>query len=64
MAANLVDAIQAQPTGAMYLGAALIGGAVGSSLSQKREGVIIGAGVGLLVAALLEANLDQGRRRT
>ena len=63
MAANLVDAISAQPTGAMYLGAALLGGAVGSSLSQKREGVILGAGVGLLIAALLEANLEPERRR-
>lgn len=64
LAANLVEAIAAQPTGAMYLGAALLGGAVGSSLSQKREGVVIGAGVGLLVAALLEASLNDRRRRT
>ncbi len=63
-AADVVDAITAQPASAMYLGAALLGGAVGSSLSQKREGVVIGAGIGLLVAAILEANLNDGRRRT
>jgi hypothetical protein len=44
-------------------GASLLGGALGSSLSQKREGLFVGAGLGLLLAAALDAALDDGKRR-
>ncbi len=45
-------------TGALYLAAAMLGGAVGTSVSNKKEGVLLGAGLGLLLAAVV----DSGRR--
>jgi len=60
--AKMLSAIQNQPEAAMYLGAALLGGAIGSSLSTRKEGTMVGVGVGLLVAAAL--NASSSRRRT
>lgn len=48
-----LQGIEAKPQTAMYAGGALLGGALGASLSNKREGVLIGVGLGLLFAALL-----------
>jgi hypothetical protein len=57
-------AAQNNPTAAMYLGGALLGGAIGTSVSNRREGALVGAGLGLLFAALLESSLaDQSARR-
>ena len=42
----------------MYFGAALLGGAIGSSLSRKQEGVFVGVGLGLLLAAALDAPVE------
>jgi hypothetical protein len=61
--ARMMDAIEQQPSAAMYFGAALLGGAVGSSLSQKKEGALVGIGLGLLLAAALNSALDEPRRR-
>ena len=54
--AKVLSAIQNQPEAAMYLGAALLGGAIGSSLSTRKEGTMVGVGLGLLVAAALNAS--------
>lgn len=59
-ATQVLGAIERDPSTAMYVGAAVLGGAIGSSISNKREGVLLGAGLGLLFAALL----DDSRRRT
>lgn len=61
--ARMMDAIEQQPSAAMYFGAALLGGALGSSLSQKKEGALVGIGLGLLFAAALDSSLDDRRRR-
>lgn len=59
-----VDVAAANPSAAMYLGGALFGGAVAVSVSNRREGALLGAGLGLLFAALLDAHLNGGKRRT
>lgn len=53
--AGIINMVEAQPKAAMYFGAALLGGAIGSSLSRKQEGVFVGVGLGLLLAAALDA---------
>ena len=52
--------MQRDPKAAMYVGSALLGGAIGSSVSGKREGMLLGAGVGLLFAALLDSSVNEG----
>lgn len=54
-AAQLADA---SPRAAAYLGSALLGGALGSAVSNKREGALVGAGLALLLAAAIDASMD------
>jgi hypothetical protein len=54
---------QENPTAAMYIGGALVGGVLGSSLSNRREGALLGAGLGLVLAALVDSSLESKRRR-
>ena len=49
---------EANPKAAMYVGGALFGGALGAALSNKREGALMGAGLGLLFAALVSAAVE------
>jgi hypothetical protein len=58
-ATQLLNVVQARPQAAMYVGGAILGGAIGASLSNRREGTLVGAGVGLLCAALLNAALEE-----
>ena len=57
---RVIAAVEHDPSKAMYFGAALLGGAIGSSVSNKREGVLLGAGLGLLFAALLDSSINEG----
>jgi hypothetical protein len=43
------------PALATYVGAALLGGVVGAAITGKSEGTFVGVGLGLLVAALMNA---------
>ena len=45
----------------LYVGAAMLGGAVGGSASPRREGALVGAGIGLLLAALLDRRAPRRR---
>jgi hypothetical protein len=45
-------------TTAMYLGGAVLGGAIGTSLTNKREGMLVGAAIGVLFAAVLDVAID------
>jgi hypothetical protein len=47
----------------MMLGSALFGGAIGASVSNRREGALVGAGLGLLFAALVDARPQEGKKR-
>jgi hypothetical protein len=58
LAANIIKAIEREPKKAMYVGSALVGGALGASISNKREGVLLGVGIGLLVAALIDKDRE------
>jgi hypothetical protein len=62
VAGQVIGFMERDPKAAMYVGGALLGGAIGSSVSGKKEGMLLGAGVGLLFAALLDASLNDGRR--
>jgi hypothetical protein len=57
------DAAASSPTAAMYLGGALLGGAIGSSVSNKRESVLVGAALGMLFGALVDVTLNSGGGR-
>ncbi len=63
MTAKVVQSVEQHPGAMMYVGAALLGGAVGSSISTKREGALVGIGLGLLFAAALDSTLDDPSRR-
>ncbi|MDC3956212.1 hypothetical protein KEG38_20290 [Polyangium jinanense] len=56
-----VEAAEHDPEKALYIGAAMVGGALGASTSNKREGVLLGAGLGLLFAALLNSGSNRTR---
>jgi len=47
--------VQASPAAAHYVGAVLLGGLIGTAITGKREGALIGASLGLLAAAMLSA---------
>ncbi len=55
-------AAEASPSAAMMLGGALFGGAIGASVTNRREGALVGAGLGLLFAALVDARLQEGKK--
>jgi hypothetical protein len=59
LTSRIVSMVEANPALAGYVGAALLGGVVGTAITGKREGALVGVGLGLLVAALLNAR-DQG----
>ncbi len=59
---RVLAAVESDPSKALYVGAAMVGGAIGSSMTNKREGMLLGAGLGLLFAALLD-DANPGRRR-
>ncbi|MCK6587254.1 MAG: hypothetical protein L6Q76_06685 [Polyangiaceae bacterium] len=56
-----MEAAERDPEKALYIGAAMVGGALGASTSNKREGVLLGAGLGLLFAALLNCGSNRTR---
>jgi len=67
LATQVLGAVEQDPSKAMFVGAALLGGAIGTSMSNKREGMLLGAGLGLLFAALLDSsssNSPARRRRS
>jgi hypothetical protein len=64
LTSQVLGAVEHDPSKAMYVGAAMLGGAIGTSVSSKREGMLLGAGLGLLFAALIDSSLnDNGRSR-
>lgn len=55
LTARIVGMVEANPALATYVGGALLGGVIGTAITGKREGALVGVGVGLLVAALLNS---------
>lgn len=57
--AQVIALAESNPGLAMLLGGALLGAAVGAALSNSRQGVLVGAGVGVLAAAILDKCLQR-----
>jgi hypothetical protein len=53
---------ESNPTAALYLGGTLLGAAIGTAITHKREGALLGAGLGLLIAALLNASIHKSQK--
>ena len=62
LATQVLGAVERDPSTAMFVGAAMLGGAIGTSVSNKREGMLLGAGLGLLFAAVIQGSLNDERR--
>ncbi|MFO0568030.1 MAG: hypothetical protein U0263_20385 [Polyangiaceae bacterium] len=62
LATQVLGAVERDPSKAMYVGAAMLGGAIGTSVSNRRGGMFLGAGLGLLFAALLDSSSPPARR--
>lgn len=60
VAGALVEVIEKDPRRALYMGATMMGGAIGTAVNNKKSGALIGAGLGLLAAALLDSIMDEG----
>lgn len=52
---DVLNLAKTDPRAARYLGSAMIGAVVGTAIARKGEGALIGAGLGVLLAALIEA---------
>jgi hypothetical protein len=52
LAARAIQLAERRPAAAMYVGGALLGAAIGTAISNKREGAFVGAGLGVLLAAI------------
>lgn len=58
-ACSLVDHARQDAPQSLFIGGAVLGGILGAAMSNKRGGAVAGAGLGLVVAALLHSS---GRR--
>jgi len=52
---QIIRLVEANPTAALYVGSALLGASIGTAITRKSEGALIGAGVGLLIAGIVQA---------
>ena len=59
LAERTLALVEANPTAALCLGGALVGAAVGTALTRKPDGAILGAGLGTVVALLVKAYLER-----
>jgi hypothetical protein len=58
LTARFIRMAEANPELATHVGAALLGGVVGTAITGRREGALVGLSLGLLVAALLNSRLQ------
>jgi hypothetical protein len=54
---QILRLVQANPNAAIFVGSALLGAAVGSAITRDRSGALVGLGLGLLVASILQSKL-------
>ena len=52
---DVLNLANTHPRAARYLGGAMIGALVGTAIARKGEGALVGAGLGVLLAAFIEA---------
>lgn len=58
-----IQLVEANPTAALFMGGALLGASMGTALTRTREGALIGAGLGVLVVALLRGPISRNAER-
>lgn len=58
---QIISLVEANPSAALYVGSALLGASIGTAIVRNSEGALIGAGVGLLIAGILQAVNANGR---
>jgi hypothetical protein len=54
---QILRLVEANPNAAIFVGSALLGAAIGTAITRDRAGGIVGLGVGLLVARILQSKL-------
>jgi hypothetical protein len=54
---KILRLVEANPDAALYVGSALLGTAIGTAITRDRTGAIVGLGIGLLVARILQSKL-------
>jgi len=59
LAAGVVRFAEENPAVAICVSGTLLGAVIGTALSKSREGALIGAGIGLLAAAIVNASLRE-----
>jgi preprotein translocase subunit SecY len=47
--------LESNPAAATHVGGALVGAMLGAAMTKKSQGALIGAGVGVLIAALIHS---------
>jgi hypothetical protein len=58
---QLIRWAEKNPSAAVCVSGALLGAVVGTAMTKSREGAWVGAGIGLLAAAILQAQLRRDR---
>lgn len=61
---QILSLVEANPRAAVFVGSALLGAAIGTAISRDRAGAILGLGVGLLVAQVLQSRMAQHESQT
>jgi hypothetical protein len=59
LARQIIALAEANPAAAMCLGGAMLGAAVGAAVTRRHEGTVLGAGLGLVFAALINAYVSE-----
>jgi|SRR5580658_1604038 hypothetical protein len=62
---QILRLVEANPNAAIFVGSALLGAAVGSAITRDRAGALVGLGLGLLIASILQSKLahDEPKRQ-
>jgi hypothetical protein len=58
---QMIRLVEANPSAALYIGCTLVGASIGAAISRTREGTFLGAGLGLVAAAILQSKLRNNR---
>ena len=61
LTSQLIRYVEEHPQRAACVGGVLLGAAIGTAITGKREGAMLGAGVGMLVAAVIQGMIVNQR---
>lgn len=60
---QILQLVETNPNAAICVGSALLGAAIGTAITRDRTGGIVGLGVGLLIARILQSKLSHNDPR-